>query len=72
MPTEKEIPTDASETLKNLQKVRQDLLKQLDETQNEEASAPKFSMYSSARNYRQDELYCGLEEHNREGRFSNN
>jgi len=38
MHTEKEIPTDASETLKNLQKVRQELLKQLDETQNEEAT----------------------------------
>ncbi|MFM7900815.1 MAG: hypothetical protein ACKOKB_11555 [Bacteroidota bacterium] len=72
MSTEKETPNDASETLKNLQKVRQDLLRQLEETPNNEASAKKFSMFSSPRNYRQDELHCGLEEHTQEGRFSNN
>lgn len=72
MSAEKETPTDSSETLKNLQKVRQDLLKQLDVINHEEVSAPRFSMFSSPRNYRQDELCCGLEDHSREDRFSNN
>ncbi|MFM7079622.1 MAG: hypothetical protein ACKOYC_07495 [Bacteroidota bacterium] len=72
MSTEKELPYNASETLKCLQKVRQDLLRQLEEKPNEETSAEKFSMYSSPRNYRHDELHCGLEDHTPEGRFSNN
>jgi hypothetical protein len=72
MSTEKQLPNDASETLKNLQKVRQDLLNQLEEASKEKASANKFSMYSSPRNYRQDELSCGLEEHAVKVCFSNN
>jgi len=72
MSTEKQLPTDASETLKNLQKVRQDLLKQLEKASKENASPNKFSMYSSPRNYRQDELSCGLDEPTDKVCFSNN
>jgi hypothetical protein len=63
-------PSD-SETLENLQKVRRDLMEQLRQEQKESHPSPRFSMFSSPRNYRKDELHSGLNDQRSDGDFSN-
>lgn len=60
-----------SETLANLHKVRRDLMDQLNRGQEEADPAPRFSLFSSPRNYRKDELHNGLNGHEAETDFSN-
>jgi hypothetical protein len=63
-------PSD-SETLANLRKVRRDLMEQLRHDQEEDHSSPRFSLFSSPRNYRKDELHNGLNDHVAGGDFCN-
>lgn len=63
-------PSD-SETLENLHKVRRDLMEQLGHGQEEAQPSPRFSMFSSPRNYRKDELHNGLSDHGSDGDFCN-
>ena len=61
-------PSESSETLTHLNKVRLELLRQLDlqEENRQDADQPsehsgqRFSLFSSPRNYREDELANGL------------
>jgi hypothetical protein len=63
-------PSD-SETLENLRKVRRDLMEQLSHEQEENHPSPRFSLFSSPRNYRKDELHNGLKDHVAGGDFCN-
>ncbi|MFN5324142.1 MAG: hypothetical protein ACK5C5_04415 [Bacteroidota bacterium] len=54
--------SEASDTLENLLIMRRELMEQLRNKDSESAKPqPCHSLFSSARNYREDELSCGLE-----------
>lgn len=51
---------DSREVLDNLAKIRRDLMEQLINSVSDTCNQLKHSMFSSPRNYRTDELSCGL------------